>query len=296
MSQPMLSGIIAYPVTPFTPADGKVDLPTLGIVIDELINSGACAIAALGSAGEGAYLNEQEWQQVATYSVEHVAGRVPVIIGISELTTTNAVLRAQFAEGIGADAIMVAPLSYYKLSEAEIYQHYAAISDAINIPIMLYNNPATSGIDMSPAFMLSMVEGIENVTMIKESTGDIQRMHQIYKLSQGKVPFFNGCNYMALEALNAGAAGWCTAAPCLIGDKPKALFDAVQRGEAEEAQELFSQQLELLEFIVKGGLAATVKAGLEMRGINAGLARKPLLEIPEASLLKLKQILQRVNA
>ena len=296
MSTSILSGIIAYPVTPFTEAGGEIDLPTLAIVIDDLISSGADAIAALGSAGEGAYLNEQEWQRVATYSVEHVAGRVPVVIGISELTTSNAVMRARFAEGIGADAIMVAPLSYYKLSEAEIYQHYAAISDAIDIPIMLYNNPATSGIDMSPAFMLSMVDGIDNVTMIKESTGDIQRMHQIYKLSQGKVPFFNGCNYMALEALNAGAAGWCTAAPCLIGNKPKALFDAVQRGEAEEAQELFYQQLELLEFIVKGGLAATVKAGLTMRGINAGLARKPLLEIPEASLLKLKQILQRVNA
>ena len=141
-----------------------------------------------------------------------------------------------------------------------------------------------------------MVSGIDNVTMIKESTGDIQRMHHIYSQSQGRVPFFNGCNYMALEALNAGAAGWCTAAPCLIGDKPKALFDAVKRGETDHARELFYQQLELLEFIVKGGLAATVKAGLAMRGINAGLARKPLMEIPEASLLKLKQILQRVNA
>ena len=150
MTATTLSGIIAYPVTPFTETDGEIDLPTLGIVIDDLINSGADAIAALGSAGEGAYLSEQEWQRVATYSVERVAGRVPVVIGISELTTANAVTRARFTEGIGAEAIMVAPLSYYKLSEAEIYQHYAAISDAIDMPIMLYNNPATSGIDMSP--------------------------------------------------------------------------------------------------------------------------------------------------
>ena len=295
MTTSTLSGIIAYPVTPFTETDGEIDLPTLGIVIDDLINSGADAIAALGSAGEGAYLDELEWQQVASYSVEKVAGRVPVVIGISELTTANAVARARFAEDIGADVIMVAPLSYYKLSEAEIYQHYATISEAINIPIMLYNNPATSGIDMSAEFMLSMVDGLDNVTMIKESTGDIQRMHDIYRLSQNKVPFFNGCNYMALEALNAGAAGWCTAAPCLIGGKPKALFDAVQGGKADKARELFYQQLELLEFIVKGGLAATVKAGLAMRGINAGLPRKPLLELSEASLLKLKKILQRVN-
>lgn len=186
MSNSTLSGIIAYPVTPFNKTGEKLDLGMLGTVIDDLIENGADALATLGSAGEGAYLNEQEWQEVATYSVKHVAGRVPVVIGISELTTANAVTRATFAQSIGAHSIMVAPQSYYKLSEIEIFQHYLAISNAIDIPIMLYNNPATSGIDMSPEFMLSMVEGIENVRMIKESTGDIQRMHHIHRLSQGK--------------------------------------------------------------------------------------------------------------
>lgn len=101
---------------------------------------------------------------------------------------------------------------------------------------------------------------------------------------------------MALEALNAGASGWCTVAPCLIGHKPKALFQAVKQGETHKARELFYQQLELLEFIVKGGLAATVKAGLTMRGIDTGPPRKPLLDIPEASQKQLRQILLRISA
>ena len=136
-----------------------------------------------------------------------------------------------------------------------------------------------------------MVDGIENASMIKESTGDIQRMHKIYKLSKGKVPFFNGCNHMALEAFNAGASGWCTAAPCLIGDQPKQLFDAVKEGNSEKAKTLFYQQYEFLEFIVTSGLAAAVKSGLALQGNEVGGPRKPLLPLNEPAKTRLKDML-----
>jgi len=268
----LFSGIIAYSITPFT-EEGMVDTKVLDLVNDTLIASGADAIAALGSAGEGAYLEEDEWQQVALQTMTHVNGRVPVIIGIAELTTKNAVARASYANEIGAQAIMVSPFSYYRLSEDEIYEHYTAISAAVSLPIMVYNNPATCGVDMSPEFMLLMVATIDNVTMIKESTGDLQRMRKLHRLSKGAVPFFNGCNYIALDALNAGAAGWCTAAPCLLDDLPKQLFDSVQQGDTEKAKAVFERQLPLLEFIVNVGLAATVKAGLAIKGMPVGLAR-----------------------
>ncbi len=291
-----LNGIIAYPITPFLAESDQIDLTTLNLIIDNLIDTGIGAIAALGSAGEGAYLDEKEWQQVAEHTVTYVADRVPVIIGISELTTGKVVQRAQFAQTIGADVLMISPLSYYPLTEREIYQHYETVSNAVDLPIMLYNNPATSGIDMSPEFMLSMISGIKNVQSIKESTGDIQRMHQIYTLSGGEVPFYNGCNYIALEALNAGATGWCTVAPCLIGKQPKQLFDAVQQGEALKARDIFYRQREFLKFIVDKGLAASVKSGLAMQGVNAGSARKPLLELDEASHQKLSELIQKTLA
>lgn len=292
MVNKQFSGIIAYTVTPFFRKNDQVNLDVMYDVIDDLITTGANAIAALGSAGECAYLDDNEWELVARQTISHVADRVPVIIGISELTTKKAIERAVFANESGADAIMVSPFSYYKLTEDEIYDHYKAISANVSIPIMVYNNPATCGVDMSPEFMLSMIENIENTTMIKESTGDIERMHKIYSLSKGTVPFFNGCNYIALEALNAGAVGWCTVAPSLIGDFPKRLFDAVKAGESEKSRKLFYQQLEFLEFIVKGGLASTVKAGLEMRGIDVGDARLPLKPLSD----KKRQILTDILA
>jgi len=295
MTTDIFKGIIAYTVTPFSNDKGQIDIDALYALIDRLIASGADVIAALGSAGEGAYLEDDEWELVAKKTIEYVNKRVPVIVGISELTTSKAISRAVFAHQLGADAIMVSPFSYYRLSEDEIYDHYAAIAAEVSIPIMIYNNPATCGVDMSPVFMLTMIDGIDNVTMIKESTGDIQRMWTLSRLSNGSVPFFNGCNYIALDALMAGARGWCTVAPCLIDDLPKQLFEAVKDGELDKAKVLFEKQLPLLEFIVNGGLAATVKAGLEIRGFDMGVARRPLKPLTNDRKALLEAILQAVG-
>lgn len=285
-----LTGIIGYTITPFT-ENNNVDFKQLETVIDTLLDAKVDAIAALGSAGEAAYLSEDEWESVANHTVSYVAGKVPVVVGIAELTTAQAVKRAKYAHKIGADVVMLSPFSYYKLNEDEIFLHYKSVSDATPLPIMIYNNPATCGVDMSPQFMLKMVDGIENARWIKESTGDIQRMHKIYKLSKGSVPFFNGCNHMALEALNAGAVGWCTIAPCLIGDQPKQLFDAIKNSNNEKARELFYQQYEFLEFIVQSGLSAAVKAGMSAQGIQVGHPRKPLLPLTPLKQEKLKSML-----
>ena len=271
-----LSGIISYPITPFSSDEKSIDFDVLGETLELLLKNGSDAIAPLGSTGESAYLSLDEWQQVADYTIKKVNSRVPVIVGISELTTCGAVNRARYAQSIGADCVMVIPVSYWKLTEQEIYNHYKEISDAITIPIMVYNNPATSGIDMSPELLVRMFEEIENVTMVKESSGDIQRMHKLYELSGKKLPFYNGSNPLALEALCAGASGWCTAAPNLLGSKPKELYQAVSNGQLSDAQEIFYKQLPMLRFIVAGGIPKAIKAGLVKEGISAGQPRKPL--------------------
>lgn len=289
-----LSGIIAYPITPFADS-GKLDLAVLEKNLELLIESGSDAIAPLGSTGESAYLSREEWQQVADFSVRTVAGRVPVVIGISELTTEQAILKAQYAESIGADAIMVIPISYWKLTDGEIHNYYREIADAISLPIMVYNNPATSGVDMSPELIVDMSRDIPNISMVKESSGDIQRMHRIRELSSANLPFFNGSNPLALESLCAGASGWCTAAPNLLGDRPRALYESVTRGDLAAAREIFYSQLPLLRFIVGGGLPKTIKAGLALKGIEAGLPRNPLEGASEADRETLRRMLHALE-
>lgn len=288
-------GIIGYTITPFSADGQQLDLPALGQSIDRLIAGGSHAIAPLGSTGEGAYLSDSEWQQVAQYSLERIAKRVPSIVSVSDLTTAGAVRRARFAQQHGADAVMVLPAAYWKLSEAEILQHYRAIGAAIDIPIMLYNNPATSGTDMPVELILRIVREVDNVTMVKESTGDIQRMHKLHLLGEGQVPFYNGCNPLALEAFVAGATGWCTAAANLIPELNLRLYQAVQAGELEQAKALFYRQLPLLDFILKGGLPATIKAGLEMTGLPVGEPRRPVFGLDAQGREQLKALLDALR-
>lgn len=289
-----LNGIIGYPVTPFSD-DNTVNLVVLKEMLNLLIKNGCDAIAPLGSTGESAYLEWDEWCLVAKTSIESINRRVPVIIGISELTTDQAIKRAKIAQSYGADALMIIPVSYWKLTDQEIFEYYQAIAQSTNLPIMIYNNPATSGVDMSPELIVHMFNSIPNITMVKESSGDIQRMHKIQELSKGELPFYNGCNPLALEALCAGASGWCTAAPNLLGQRPQQLIQHVRNSELEQAQKSFYQQLPLLRFIVNGGLPKTIKAGLQLKGIPAGSPRKPLSKATNIELDQLKQLLLEVE-
>lgn len=293
MSLPLIRGVIGYTTTPFA-ADGSVNLNALGKSIESLIQSGVHAIAPLGSTGEGAYLSDSEWESVVRYSQDKIAGRVPTVVSVSDLTTARTVQRAQLAESCGATAVMVLPVSYWKLTETEIVDHYKAVGSAINIPVMLYNNPGTSGTDLSVDLILRILGEVKNVTMVKESTGDIQRMHRLYKATGGKVAFFNGCNPLALEALVAGATGWCTAAPNLIPELNLALWDAVQNGDLEEARALFYRQYELLEYITRRGLPTTIKAGLKMLGLDVGVPRLPLQPLDPQGSAYLKGLLDEL--
>ncbi|WP_194912855.1 dihydrodipicolinate synthase family protein [Catenulispora rubra] len=289
-----LQGVIAYPVTPFRPGDGGIDTTALEGLVERLVQAGVHGIAPLGSTGESAYLADEEWYEAAQTSLSAVGGRVPTVVGVSDLTTRNAVKRAEFAEAAGADAVMLLPVAYWKLGEREILRHYAAVSDAVSIPVMAYNNPATSGVDMPPELLVRLVTGLENVTMVKESSGDIQRVHRIVQLSEGQVPVFNGSNPLALSAFAAGAVGWCTAAPCLAAEQTLAFYDAVAGGDLAAARSRFYQLLPLLQFIVRGGLPTTVKAGLALQGFETGVPRPPQLPLEQSGRVELQALLSHL--
>lgn len=137
-----LKGIIAYPITPFDSQE-NVDIQLFKKLTDKLVTSGAHAIAPLGSTGVLPYLNDEEKEAVVEATIEVVAGRVPVVAGVSNLTTERTIYHARFAEAAGAAAVMIIPMSYWKLTDDEIFAHYRSVAEAISIPIMAYNNPAT---------------------------------------------------------------------------------------------------------------------------------------------------------
>jgi len=287
-------GIIAYPITPFDSQE-KVDLPLFRQQVERLVSSGIHGIAPLGSTGVLPYLTDDEKEAVTEAALEQTAGRVPTLVGVSNLTTDKTIYHAQFAEKAGANAVMIIPMSYWKLTDDEIVSHYDKVASGISIPIMAYNNPATGGVDMSPALLKRLLE-IPNVTMIKESTGDVQRMHYLRKELGEDVAFYNGSNPLALAAFAAGATGWCTAAANLIPELNIALYHAIQQNDLNTARDLFYQQTELLQFIVAKGLPRAIKAGLNLLGENGGHLRSPLKPLTAEETAALESILQNLKS
>ncbi|MFP3590757.1 dihydrodipicolinate synthase family protein [Chryseobacterium sp. SIMBA_038] len=286
-------GIIAYPITPFDKEE-KVDIPLFKKLVERLVVSGNHGIAPLGSTGVLPYLSDEEKEAVTEATIQQVNGRIPTLVGVSNLTTEKTIHHAQFAEKAGADAVMIIPMSYWKLTDDEILTHYDAVARKISIPIMAYNNPATGGVDMSPNLLKRLLE-IPNVTMIKESTGDIQRMHYLRKELGEDVAFYNGSNPLALAAFSAGARGWCTAAPNLIPELNIGLYNAIENNQLHEAQDLFYQQVELLKFIVAKGLPRAIKAGLNILGEEGGNLRSPLKPLTESETEELKNIIKTLK-
>jgi 4-hydroxy-tetrahydrodipicolinate synthase len=283
-------GIIAYPITPFTPA-GVVDLGRYKTLLERLLDAGVHAVAPLGSTGVLPYLGDAEREAVAEATMEQVQGRMPVVIGVSAMTTERTVHHARIAEKLGAAAVMIIPMSYWKLTEAEVYAHFETVAGEISLPVMAYNNPATGGADMTPRFLAKLLK-IPNVTMIKESTGDVNRLHRLAQECGDDVALYNGSNPLAYDALMAGARGWCTAAPNLIARWNLELFAAVERGEAAAALRLFRRQLPVLQLITEGGLPRTIAAGLKIMGIDPGALRAPLLQLGGEDAERLREALE----
>lgn len=287
------SGVIAYPITPFDSRE-FVDVPLFKKQVERLVTSGVHGIAPLGSTGVLPYLSDEEKEAVTEAAIQQVAGRLPTLVGVSNLTTERTIYHARFAEKAGATAVMIIPMSYWKLTDEEIFRHYDSVAAAISIPIMAYNNPATSGVDMSPALLGRLFE-IPNVTMIKESSGDVQRMHALKSALGPDVAFYNGSNPLALAAFTAGATGWCTAAPNLIPALNIALYEAVRCGNIEDARQLFYRQLGLLQFIVTKGLPRAVKAGMQLQGEDGGYLRSPLQPLTAIEMSELETILAAIQ-
>ncbi|MFC0602537.1 dihydrodipicolinate synthase family protein [Streptomyces palmae] len=296
MANPPLKGIISYPVTPFDPVTGEVDLSSLRKLTDDLVAAGSHAVAPLGSTGESAYLTQKEWDAVCETTLGTVAGRVPTLVGVSHWSTEGTVRRARVAARHGATAIMVLPQVYWKLTEAELERHYGEVARATDLPMMLYNNPGTSGVDLRPETVVALARKIPNLTMVKESSGEVSRFGAIRELSDGELSVYNGSNPLALDAFRAGAAGWCTAAPCLVPRWVLELHTAVVHGHDDHADALLRKLLPFLRFIVRHGLPRTIKAGLEIQNRQVGPPRPPLLPLPPHETQQLRELLTHLLA
>lgn len=295
MNKTPMHGVIGYLITPFTTRNSKVDKARLARLTESMVQSGVHGLAPLGSTGCLPYLSDGEREDVLGTVTDIARRRVPVLAGVSAMTTERVIHHARFAEKCGAAAVMITPLSYWKLTADEIFHLYRDVANAISLPIMAYNNPGNSGVDL-PLTLVQRISAIDNVTMIKESSGDIRRINQILDALGDRLSVFCGQNFLAFSALTAGARGWCTASAHLVPKLSLKLYElVVVKSDLQRARTLFQRMMPLLDLIVDGGLPRTVAAGLEILGEDVGPLRAPLRPIDKEMKAKLSAILKELH-
>ena len=286
-------GVFTALVTPMK-ANGEIHLPKLERLVEHQISQGIHGLIPLGSTGEFYALSPGERQQVLETTVAAAAGRVPVVAGANAGSTREVVGFARQAEQLGCAGVLLAAPYYSLPTPDELFLHFRAVNDAIGIPIMLYNYPGRTGVDMVPEFIVRLTE-LENVCYVKESTGEMARMTTLMRLCGDRLGVFCGCDTIALESLMVGALGWVGGVANVLPASHAKLYElAAVSKDYVRARKLFFEMLPTLELMEGGGrYTHWVKAACGIMGHDSGPPRQPLCTATKAEVAQLRQALRQ---
>ena len=280
-------GAFTVMITP-SDAEGRVDLKALADFTEWQIRQGIHGLIPLGSTGEFLSLSEEEKTDVARTVVETAAGRAPVLIGTGAEDTREVVRLSRQAERLGADGVMIIPPFYSTPTEDELYHHYKTVADAISIPIMVYNNPATANVDLKPAFVARLAT-IEGCDYIKESTLEVTRVRDIIRLAGDRMKVFGGI--LGFESFVEGAQGWVAVATNVAPAPLARLFElVVDQGRVAEGHALYMKWLPLIEAVGGQRYVAASKSLLTHMGFAAGAPLPPRLPLPPSIEAEMKAL------
>ncbi|MEH3128275.1 dihydrodipicolinate synthase family protein [Agrobacterium cavarae] len=283
-------GVFTVMITPID-ADGKVNLPALAAFTDWQIREGVHGLIPLGSTGEFLSLSDQDWDDVARTVIQTAAGRVPVLIGTGAEDTREAVRLSCKAEALGADGVMIIPPFYSTPTDDELVTHYRTIARSISIPIMVYNNPATSNVDMKPELLARIAE-IEGCDYVKESTLEVTRIRDIVRLAGDKMTPFGGI--LGFESFVMGAQGWVAVASNVAPAAMSRIFTlAADEKKYDEARALYLEWLPIIQAVGGQAYVAGSKALLNHMGFAAGSPLPPRLPLPSDQNAAMKTLVER---
>lgn len=283
-------GTFTVMITPFD-ASGAIDLAATASFVDWQIASGIHGLVPLGSTGEFLSLTDPERSAVARTVIETAAGRVPVLIGTGAESTIDVIRYSREAEAMGADGVMIIPPFYSTPTEDELFEHYRRIGEALSIPIMIYNNPATANVDLTPR-IVERLSRIDNVRYIKESTMDVTRIRDILELCSDRMTVFGGI--MGFESFLAGAEGWVAVGSNVMPREMADIFTLCSdRKDIEGARAIYKQVLPLIRLVGGHRYVSASKAALAAMGRYVGEPRTPRLPLPQSEIAEMREALVR---
>jgi len=285
----MFKGSIVAIVTPFK--NGKVDEKALGDLIEWHIKEGTNAIVPCGTTGESATLDYKEHDRVIEFTIKKVKGRVPVIAGTGANSTDETIMITKHAKKAGADgALLVAPY-YNKPTQEGLYRHYKAVAEAVKIPIVLYNVPGRTAVNILPPTVARLAE-IKNIVAIKEATGDMKQVSEVIRLCGDRITVLSGDDFTTLPLMALGGKGVISVSANVAPKLVSQMCAFWEQGKFDEARKIhyMLEPLNASMFIETNPIP--VKTALAMMGRIREEFRLPLCEMAQANKEKLKNVLK----
>jgi len=288
-----IQGAFVAVVTPFI--DGKVDEQGLKDLVEFHIENGTHGIVPCGTTGESATLDFDEHKRVIELTVETVGGRVPVIAGTGANNTIEAIELTESAKSSGADAVLSVVPYYNKPSQEGLFQHYKAINDAVDIPMILYNVPSRTVANMLPATVARCAE-LTNVIGIKEATGSLNQISEVIRLCPDDFIVLSGDDFTSMPTVLIGGKGVISVTSNVEPRGMADMMEAALAGDLHKANELHYRLFPLMGAMFCYPSPAPAKKGLELMGkIKSGEVRLPMTSMDEASIETLKKAMSGVG-
>jgi 4-hydroxy-tetrahydrodipicolinate synthase len=284
----MFEGSIVAIVTPFK--NGKLDEKALGDLIEWHITEGTHGIVPCGTTGESATLDYDEHYRVIEVTVKTVSGRVPVIAGTGANATDETIMMTKKAKELGADGALLVTPYYNKPTQEGLFRHYKACADAVDIPIVLYNVPSRTGLNMLPQTVARLAE-IENITAIKEATGDMKQVSEVIRLCGNRITVLSGDDFTTFTLMALGGKGVISVSANVV---PKDVSDMCRMwkdGNIEETRKMHFKLEPINQAMFIETNPAPAKTALSMMGKIQEELRLPLCPMAEKNKEKLKNIL-----
>lgn len=280
-------------ITPFDES-GKINFYELGKIIDDQIKNETDAIIITGTTGESATMNDDEHKAAIKFAVEHTNKRVPVVAGTGSNDTAYAIQLSQYAEKVGADALLVVTPYYNKCTQNGLVAHYNKIADNVNIPLIVYNVPSRTGVAIKPETYLKL-SAHKNIVAVKEANGDLSAILKTRKLCGDNLAIYSGNDDQIIPILSIGGKGVISV---LSNVAPKVTHDICQfyfDGKTDEAAKLQVDYCDLIDALFCEVNPIPVKTAMNLLGWNAGKLRMPLSEMEDKNLEQLKTALKNHN-
>ncbi|ABL99738.1 4-hydroxy-tetrahydrodipicolinate synthase [Shewanella amazonensis] len=258
--------------------DGSINFASNTRMLEQLILDGINGIIALGTIGENASLSADEKRAFLKHTVETVAGRIPVIAGCTENTAQLAIQYVQDVEAIGVDGVMLLPAVVYRGTDREVLTHYQMVARATRLPIMIYNNPVSYGVDIN-LDMTAILANEPNIVAIKESTTDTRRLTELQSRFGDRFTLFCGVDDIALESLLLGATGWISGLTNVFPRESVTLYKLARAGRMEEAREIYRWFMPLLRLDTIPTLVQCIKFAEQLAGRGSEQVRMPRMTL-----------------